>query len=205
VGLTIGRAVLLLAALACGALVLHVHRVDAARNARYGEIASEIAGRPVEVRCPGFWARLLEASPNEGLVPVENGRVGDHTDLSVEICDALDDVVGGRAGDALACLHAPAPVCRRRLDAVAFGVEALTHESWHLRGFLDEAQTECYTLQTSWQTGVRLGLPTAEALALADYFRRELYPRMEAVYHGAACVPGGPWDLHPETPAWPAG
>ena len=203
--LTLGRAVLLLAALGCAALVLHVHGVDAARNDRYGGIASEIAGRSVAVHCPGFFGRLLDASPNEGLVPVENGRVADHADLSVEICDALDDVAAGRAVDALGCLSAPTGACQRRLDAVAFGIEALTHESWHLAGYLDEAQTECLTLQTSWQTGVRLGLTPQEALAVADYYRRQLYPRMEAVYHGAACAPGGPWDLHPETPAWPVG
>ena len=202
---SLGTALLLTVVLGIAALVIHVNRGDAARNERYAEIASEIAGRPVSVRCPGFWKKLVDVSPNEGTVLVEGGAVGDVTDLSLEICDALDDVVAGDAGTALECLTAPADDCRRPLDAVAFGIEALTHESLHLRGILDEARTECYALQTSARTGVRLGLTPAQAAAVNAYYLARLYPLLPAAYQSGECRPGGPLDLHPETPAWPAG
>ena len=140
-----------------------------------------------------------------GTVRIEQGRVSDVTDLSVEICDALDDVAARRAGEALACLPIPADRCRRRLDAVAFGIEALTHESYHLRGILDEARAECYALQSSVRTAIALGLTAETAAALNTYYASALYPRLPSGYHSADCRPGGAFDLHPETPAWPAG
>lgn len=203
--LTVGRILLLAFVLGLAGLVFHVHRGDAARNARYARIATEIAGRPVEVRCPSFWKKLVHVAPNQGTVRVEQGRVSDVTDLSVEICDALDDVVAGQAGEALSCLPVPAETCRRRLDAVAFGIEALTHESYHLQGILDEGETECYALQTSTRTAVALGLTADQAAALNAYYASVLYPRLPSAYHSRHCRPGGRFDLRPETPAWPDG
>jgi hypothetical protein len=203
--LTLGRILLAAFCLCIAVLVFHVHRGDAARNARYARIATEIAGRPVEVRCPSFWRKLVDVAPNQGTVRVEQGRVSDVTDLSVEICDALDDVVAGTAGEALSCLPIPAERCRRRLDAVAFGIEALTHESYHLRGILDEARAECYALQSSTRTAMALGLTADEASALNTYYASALYPRLPSEYHSSDCRPGGTFDLHPETPAWPGG
>lgn len=197
------RIVLLALSLGAAGLTTHVHRGDAARNTRYAEIASGIAGRPVEVRCPGFWKKLIDTSPNQGTVRVERGRVADTADLSVEICEALDDIVHGEADETLACLPDPDDGCRRKLDALAFGIEALTHEAFHLRGILEEARAECYALQTATRTAVALGIDPTDAAALNVYYVENLYPRLPPEYHSPECRGGGSLDLHPETPAWP--
>lgn len=203
--LTFGRVFLLLVLAVPIGLVFHVHQVDAARNAEYGEIATRLAGRAVEVHCPSFWKKLVDVRPNRGRVGIEGGRVNDYADLSMEICDALDDVRSGKSRDTLACLPDPPVPCVRRLHGLAFGIEALTHESIHLRGIIDEAQTECIAMQTSTQTSVELGIPPDQALQLNTWYVENLYPNLPPAYHSPDCRPGGPWDLQPDTPAWPIG
>lgn len=194
-------------ALVCGiaALAALAHRSDAARGARLGAIASEIARRPVSVGCPGFWKRLVDVSANQGTVGVdERGRVGDRADLSVEICGDLDRIANGDVDEALACLAAPTPSCEPRLDRIAFALDALARESYHLAGIVDESLAECYAMQTIALVGERLGLPRGHGEALAAYYFRREYPRLPHEYRSAICRPWGPLDIHPETAAWPA-
>ena len=52
---------------------------------RLGRVASEIAGRPVSVHCPGLLKRLVDISPNAGTVYFDaEGEPADFTDLDEE-------------------------------------------------------------------------------------------------------------------------
>jgi len=60
---------------------------------RLALVASEVALRDVDVSCPGFWARLVEITPNAGWVDFdEHGRPSDKTSLSATTCRGLERV-----------------------------------------------------------------------------------------------------------------
>src|SRR5919109_1238493 len=85
-----------------GFMALHHERQ--ANESRLAAVAGVIAGRPVEVHCPGIIQRLVEVSPNSGSVYFDaDGRPGDFTELDDETCSTLDDFVEGNtdSGDAL--------------------------------------------------------------------------------------------------------
>ena len=75
-----------------------------ANEQRLANVASAIAGRPVDVRCPGLVQRLVDISPNAGSVYFDRyGRPADFAELNGETCGALDDFAEGNtgSGDAL--------------------------------------------------------------------------------------------------------
>ena len=169
---------------------------------RLALVASEIALRDVDVSCPGFWTRMVEITPNAGWVDFdEHGRPSRTTSLSAATCKSLERVWRGRERS-FACLVEG--VCDEDTVRAAFGIVTLAHESWHLRGVTNEAQTQCYAVQTAEETARRLGVPALDARALAVRVAVDdaMAPRDE--YHADACRPGGPYDLHPKTAAWPS-
>jgi hypothetical protein len=170
---------------------------------RLALVASEIARRDVDVSCPGFWKRMVEITPNAGWVDFdEHGRPSDRTSLSASTCKSLERVWRGKQR-AFGCF------IRARCDEdtlrAAFGIVTLAHESWHLRGVMDEGQTQCYAVQTVEQAARALGVLPVDAhlLALRVAIDDAAAPRGE--YHSDDCHPGGEFDLHPATPAWPTG
>jgi hypothetical protein len=68
---------------------------------------------------------------------------------------------------------------------------------------MDEAVTECRSLQTMARTAERLGATPAQAHALAAYARDANYERMPDRYQSAECRDGGALDLRPDDPVWP--
>ena len=73
----------------------------------------------------------------------------------------------------------------------------------HLRGFVNEAQAQCYAIQADPWTVVRLG-GTAEQGAAVASFLLALQSGMPSEYQSSECRAGGSFDLHPETPVFPA-
>jgi hypothetical protein len=73
----------LLVALAIPLLLIVAVQQDQRQNEhRLAAVASEIAGREVDVRCPGLLARLADVSSHAGTVFFdEHGRPADFTDL----------------------------------------------------------------------------------------------------------------------------
>ena len=169
---------------------------------RLALVASEVAMRDVDVSCPGFWARLVEITPNAGWVDFdEHGRPDDETSLSASTCRSLERVWRGRH-DSFRCLLAGS--CDRSTIEAVSGIVTLAHESWHLRGVVDEARTQCYAVQTAEAVARRLGVgvPDARAIAVRVALDDARAPRGE--YHSPECRPGGAYDLRPETWAWPS-
>jgi hypothetical protein len=165
--------------------------------------ASEVALRDVDVSCPGFWTRLVEVTPNAGWVDFdEHGRPADETSLSAATCRSLERVWRGQQGS-FRCLLAGG--CdRATLEAVS-GIVTLAHESWHLRGVVEEARTQCYAVQTTETVARALGVGLAEAPLIAARVALDEARAPRGEYHSPACRPGGAYDLRPDTAAWPTG
>jgi len=169
---------------------------------RLALVASAVAMRNVDVSCPGFWTRLVEITPNAGWVDFDqDGRPSDETSLSASTCDSLERIWRGKQGS-FACLLAGG--CDRATLAAVSGVVTLAHESWHLRGILDEARTQCYAVQSAERVALSLGIEAEDARALAARVAADDAREPVGQYHSTECRPGGLFDLHPDTPDWPS-
>lgn len=154
---------------------------------RFSDEASELAGKPVSIRCD-------EARDYVGAVQHADGVAvvgGELAILTPEICHDLyrlafdGEVTGARTGRAIA---------------------VLAHEAWHLRGERDEGRTECFALQSGVELGVRLGLDEGEARRLMRQQLTENQLRgLETLEYrvGAECRNGGELDLDPASGEFP--
>jgi len=171
---------------------------------RLSAIASEIAGREVRVRCPGMVGRLFGWDIVEGSVRFDaGGTPQDETKIRTQSCGELDALAEGRRGKELACIGRTGIACGRHGRATTMAVDVLAHEAWHLRGVIDEGETECRSLQTMAWTAQQLGA-TAEqghAMALAQF--DGMYHELPSRYRSGNCVDGGPLDLRPGDPRFP--
>lgn len=158
---------------------------------RLAEIASEIAGRDVDVHCPGLLARLADVSAHAGTVFFdEQGRPASFTDLDEETCSELERFAEGKTGQG-------------EDEQVARALHVLAHESSHLAGVRDEAAADCYGLQRTAFVAERLGADPAEAQRLARLALAERAITAPADYRSSECHDGGALDLDPDSPVWP--
>lgn len=171
---------------------------------RLSAIATEIAERPVGVRCPGWWGRLLSPGDTDaGMVAVDaDGRVADHTLLRKATCAELEAVLEGGREDQLACA-ARSSSCGDDVQRTAWAVGTLAHESIHLRGILDEGVTECYAVQNLALAAQRLGATPEQAHNLAVLHWETGTPQMPDRYRAPDCGDGARLDLRPDDPVWP--
>jgi hypothetical protein len=171
---------------------------------RLGEIASQIAGRAVEVHCPGPISRLIGWDIVEGSVRFNaDGTPHDETKIRETSCAELDALAEGRRTKELECVARTNLACGPHGRETVMAVDVITHESWHLRGVIDEAETECRSLQTMAWTAQQLGA-TAEqgrAMALAQY--EGMYREMPSQYHSGDCAEGGALDMRPDDKHFP--
>lgn len=183
---------------------LLVQRQDRLGNEqRLRAVASVIAGRPIEVRCPGIFGRIFSWDIVEGSVRFDaSGAPSDETRLRALTCAELDALAEGRRAGAVACLEAGAG-CGSEADDVALAVNVLAHEAWHLSGVIDEAIAECRSVQSIAWTAARLGTSPAQGHALARRYLETWYPRLPARYRSGDCADGRRLDLRPDDPDWP--
>jgi hypothetical protein len=155
--------------------VANEHRLEA--------IASEIAGRPVEVHCPGF-LRSIGPDTLGGTVRFDaDGSPADDTRLRKAPCAELDALAEGRRSTQLACV-ARSTSCGDDAQAVARAVDTLTHESFHMSGIADEAETECHSLHKLAWTAQQLGATAAQGAAMAVAQYDGTYQQMGDAYRG---------------------
>lgn len=167
-------------------------------------VASQVAQREVGVSCPGFWTRLVEITPNAGWVGFdENGKPDDKTQLSATTCSSLGQLRKD-GPPAVRCLLAGSGACPKATLAAVQGMITLSHEAWHLRGVTGEAQTQCYAIQTIEQVARGFGFVPRDAALVATYAALDDARAPVGEYHSPECRPGGVFDLHRETPAWPS-
>jgi hypothetical protein len=180
---------------------------------RLGTIASQLAGRRVGVRCQGFWAAMLDINDRKGEVDFAQGRTPNHMFLTRDVCGRLRRFDGGRARSELDCLAtidwsrwSPEAgfdgACERRARGDVQAINTLAHEAMHLRGFVDEAQAQCYAIQEDAWTVMRFGGTAVEGAAVAS-FTLALQPLLPSEYQSSGCQARGGLDLWPSTPAFP--
>ena len=197
-------AALLAAVLAvAGAALVVQQRAAAQSEARYGRVASEIAKRDVRVRCQGLLGELLDIGINAGTVQFDaNGRPANVTHLTRGVCRGLRQFQRDARSSRLDCVRAAA-ACPNGTFELVQAVHTLAHEAVHLAGVRDEAEAECYGLQTVDLVAVRLGADLPTARALADYAFARLYPALPSHYRTDACHDGGSLDLVPGSATFP--
>jgi hypothetical protein len=182
--------VLLVAAIPVLGLVA-IHEERHANEDRLGEVASQIAGRQVEVHCPGTVKKLVDISPHAGSVYFDgNGTPADYTELNDATCSMLDDFAEGDTGadDAL---------------RVARALHVLAHESIHLSGVRDEAQADCFGFQKAAFIAEELGASPEEAQRYAELAVIERSHTAPPEYRSPDCHDGGLLDLDPGSNVWP--
>ena len=171
---------------------------------RLSAIASEVAGREVRVLCPGPIARLFGYDIREGSVRFgPDGKPFDETNIRKQSCAQLDALAEGRRAAELECTARAGIPCGPHGPETVRAVDVLAHESWHLRGVIDEAVAQCRSMQLMAWTAQQLGA-TAEqghALALAQYTGD--YKLMPEAYRDGRCVDGGDYDLRPHDDRFP--
>lgn len=196
--LSAGKAIIVLLVAAVGAVGFVKHEDRIREQNSLGVIASELAGRHVEVRCPSFFGSLVDTHGEAGRVQFDaHGRPADHTDLAPDTCSALRNF---RQVD-FRCLDAG--TCRYKEFSAAWAAHTLAHESFHLRGYGDEGVTECYALQNTAFVAAKLGLSARRASELQQWVFTKGYPNEPQDYHSARCYSGGPLDLTPRDGRWP--
>jgi hypothetical protein len=178
---------------------------DLRRNERrLSAVASQIAGREVRVQCPGPIGRLFGWDIVEGSVRFDaDGTPHDETKLRKLSCDELDALAEGQRSQELACIGRTQIACGRNGRETVMAVDVLAHESWHLRGVIDEGETECRSLQTMAWTAQQLGATAEQGHAMARAQYNGGYLDMPARYQRSDCVDGGPLDLRPHDARFP--
>jgi hypothetical protein len=170
---------------------------------RLGAVATELGSRHVKVHCQGFAGNLVDVTSEAGSVRFDaSGVPSDTTDLKRPVCNALKrfatDVRSGAYGCVLRLQQ-----CPEKIYEDVMSVHTLAHETWHLHGVSNEAETECYALQTTAQAAQLLGADPVAAQATARYALVLIYPNMPDEYRLPDCANGGPHDLRPTDAVWP--
>jgi hypothetical protein len=174
-------------AVAVAVLGFFEYRAQAA-EARYGAIASELAKREVGVRCQGLFGHLVDIGQELGTVQFDaEGDPADKTDLKRDACTWLrefekDQKINQRS---------------------AMAVHVVAHEAFHLRGWTDEAVTECYGVQHTAFVARRLGASADKAQALARIYWEFVYPDLPDEYRTDDCGNGKRLDLNKDSDIWP--
>lgn len=155
---------------------------------KLSRIASALVGHRVSVHCQSFGQALTDLGSELGYVDIGPDGPEPSTLIKRDACTRLREYAGGRRA------HPSA-------DAVV-AVHVLTHEAMHMRGLLNEAQTECAAVQRDATTAVLLGATASEGRALARRYWRTVYPRMPSDYQEVECAPGGAGDEGLATAPW---
>src|SRR3954447_7452406 len=212
------RAILVAAALAVGAVfVASAHASDArpvtaqdkkllARPATYEEriaeqVARRLTGHDASVRCGALW----DAPSNVlGITPLLRGRSFDYFLMRPAECTYL-------AWFHEAPLRWDPQTCSAhdcaRIPGIVMALAVVAHESYHVLGYSNEAQVECYGMQSIWFVANKLGAPVAEAQSLATLYETEMYPVRRTktpTYWSAECRDGGKYDLRKSLARWPS-
>ena len=167
---------------------------------KFGKIASDLAGKSVEVRCWSRvdWTRLMREEKAYTLHHIDEGTLGfagvggSRANLSPEVCDSLGELM----------YHHWMPQNATAKLLLATGVVTLTHEPQHSKGIAVEAQAECYAIQLMRDTALKLGATPQYAAELqAAYWAH--YPQELPAYRSPECRNGGTYDLNRTSNVFP--
>lgn len=136
--------------------------------------------------CERFTQALLNLSQFDGYVYWDNPDVALYRR---SICKDLAAYAGSSKRDP-------------SLDQIA-AVHLIAHETMHVNGLRNEAETECHAMQVSHLVAEALGATAAQARALQARYFAEIYPNIRSDYRSGDCREGGAYDIHPERAEFP--
>ena len=111
--------------------------------------------------------------------------------------------LGREARDSLFRFDLLARVAIGRRDGIGPLVGRTSAVEDLLAGEMDEARTECSSVQRLAEVATWLGATEEQGSQLAERYSREVYPRMPDAYLSDDCVVDGPWDQTPGDGQWP--
>lgn len=186
--------------------VTKLDRALLARPATYEEqiaeqVARRLTGHDASVRC----GPLGTSNPNVlGVTPLLDGHSFDYFLMRPAECTYLAWFRRAPARwDPRSCAESD---CLEVPD-IAMALAVVAHESYHLLGYSNEAQVECYGMQSIWFVASKLGAPVAESQALASLYATRIYPQRRVqtpAYWSPQCRDGGKLDLRPARAGWPS-
>ena len=149
----------------------------------FGDVASLVAGRPVEVRCEDF----SMGTPEEpgGVVQFNGTTPANYARVRPDECTAL---------------HRFRANPLNSTPAAAEALTVLAHESEHLAGHKVEAIAQCYAIQDIPRVARAFGSSSSRGLAMAIWEYGAVQPRMPPAYRSPQCRPGGALDGHARLP-----
>jgi hypothetical protein len=151
----------------------------------------------VTIHCEGVSGALTGPRGESGRTEFLGDKPVSASYLQAGICQTLHAYA--RALSAVETCLLP---CEQPLE-IAWSLNTLAHESYHLAGVRNEAETECYALQAIDFVAHRLGASDPQARAMAAFAFEQLPQRMPPQYSSPKCHDGGEYDLRPDDPLWP--
>jgi hypothetical protein len=186
--------------------VTKLDRALLARPATYEEqiaeqVARRLTGHDASVRC----GSLGTSNPNVlGVTPLLDGHSFDYFLMRPAECTYLAWFRRAPARwDPRTCAESD---CLEVPD-IAMALAVVAHESYHLLGYSNEAQVECYGMQSIWFVASKLGASVSESQALASLYATRIYPQRRTqtpAYWSPQCRDGGKLDLRPARAGWPS-
>jgi hypothetical protein len=165
------------------------------------QVARRLTGHNASVRCGSLGIsdpRVL------GVTPLLNGHSFDYFLMRPAECTYLAWFHQSPARwDPRTCAEGDCP----RVGSIAMALAVVAHESYHLLGYSNEAQVECYGMQSIWFVANKLGASIDESQALASLYATRMYPQRRTLtpaYWSAQCRDGGKLDLRPSLARWPS-
>ncbi|SRR5260370_6331728 len=177
-----------------------------ARPATYEEqiaqqVARRLTGHNASVRC----GSLGMSDPRVlGVTPLLNGHSFDYFLMRPAECTYLAWFRQAPARwDPRTCVESDCA----RVGNIVMALAVVAHESYHLLGYSNEAQVECYGMQSIWFVANKLGASIDESQVLAQLYATRMYPQRRTqtpAYWSAECRDGGKLDLRPSLARWPS-
>jgi hypothetical protein len=171
------------------------------------QVAARLTQRQPEIRCGALG--VPGAGWPDGIAGitlfVARGKPAGYAILLPQVCAQLYAFrLNPSAWDPSACTSQDNCV---KVAEAAFAIETVTHESYHLLGYENEARVECYGMQSIWYAAMKLGATAAEGQRLARFYATALYPDRQystPAYWSPECRDGGKYDLRPSSHSWPS-
>src|SRR3954452_19035482 len=165
------------------------------------QVARRLTGHNASVRCGALWGAPANVL---GITPLLKGRSFDYFLMRPAECTYLawfhqTPLRWGPetcAGDDCALV-----------PSIAMALAVVAHESYHVLGYSNEAQVECYGMQSIWFVASKLGASVAESQALASLYAPRIYPSRRTqtpAYWSPECRDGGKYDLRRSLARWPS-
>jgi hypothetical protein len=178
------------------------------RTATYEEqVAQQVAARLTHLQ-PAVRCGALGIPSGYGILGItlfDAKGPADYFLMLPQMCDALAQFRASPTSfDPRACAD---DSCVSNAASAAMALATVSHESYHLLGYRNESQVECYGMQSIWFVASKLGAPLPVAQAIASFYATQMYPLRRTrtpAYWSADCRDGGKYDLRRTLARWPS-